>query len=716
MEFKYSTLIDPEMYETEGLCDGIPVRYHNNPELEEIDCLRCHEHWRENVGPLGVYKGGLADQWNGISIAIPEALPDRLGVVSYASEFAFVHDDVIDIAQHGNEQNDDLRVGFEQMIDAGAIKYSTSGKRALQSYIAKRMLSIDRERAIISLRAWLEFIEKTGRQEERRFNNEKEFLKYRIYDVGMLFWYGLLTFAQKITIPENELTTCHELAIPAYRHMALLNDLVSWEKERASSIALGKDYCINFIFVAMEESGISEDEAKERCREEIKLATVDYLRVFDEAKDRIDLSHDTMLYLESLLYSMSGNVVWGLQSPRYYTDAKFSQRQLDWIKNGLPLEVRLEDRVFGLSPSEDRVTHQAVIENGLPESGLGKNGNSSNGVDVNKALLSAVLHEHLKGHAVFKMSDHEVKVKASNGRSLDTKVLQAPYEYITGLPSKRLREQAIDAMNVWFRVPAEKLDLIKSITTILHNASLMLDDVEDGSELRRGNPSTHTIFGLSQTINSANYQLVRALERVQKLEDSESLLVFTEELRNLYIGQSMDLYWTGNLICPTMNEYFHMVECKTGGLFRLFTRLMSLHSTSAVKVDPTTLSTRLGIYFQTRDDYKNLVSTEYTKQKGYCEDLEEGKFSLPLIHLIQAMPDNHVLRNILTQWRVTRKVTLAQKQVVLGLMEKSGSLKFTRETLASLYSGLEKSFTELEEKFGTENFQLKLILQFLRTE
>ncbi|KAH8423754.1 bifunctional terpene synthase/polyprenyl synthetase family protein [Aspergillus melleus] len=746
MEFKFSTVVEPSTYEAQGLCDGLTVRYHKNTELEEIDCLRCQEHWREQVGPLGLYKGGLGHPWSGMSIAIPEALPERLGIVSYANELAFLHDDVTDIAKYGDEHNNDLKAAFDQVISTGTIKHAGSGKRALQAYVANRMLSIDKDRAITSLKAWSTFLDKAGRQEDYRFKSEDEYLKYRVHDVGMLFWYGLLTFAQAITIPENELDTCHQLATTAYLHMALVNDLVSWDKERQSAAALGKDYVTNFIFVAMEEHGISEYQAQERCRQEIQKATVNYLRVFEEIKARDNLSSDTKRYLESVLYSMSGNVVWSFYSPRYYTDASFSERQLEWMKNGIPKAHKPEGGASGLDQSElnfDRTvnadhamntngtgSHDTLNGNGTANSRHasvpGRNTNGINNGDT--SLLSAVITQHLSGRDGFRLGDHDMKVESFEheghdikevetplkGQCLEAKVLQAPYEYITALPSKGIREHAIDALNVWFRVPAEKLAIIKSIITILHNASLMLDDLEDGSELRRGKASTHMIFGLGQTVNSANYQLICALQEVQKLEDPKSLLVFTEELHYLYVGQSMDLYWTSNLICPSINEYFRMVEHKTGGLVRLFGRLMALHSTNPVNVDMIDFSNRLGRYFQTRDDYQNLVSAEYTKQKGFCEDLEEGKFSLPLIHLLKTMPDNYVLRNVWMQRRVRGTATRAQKETILDLMKQNGSLQFTEDTLEVLYGHMEKGIGELERKFGVENFQLRLILEMLR--
>ena len=46
------------------------------------------------VGPLGLYKGGLGPKWNFMAVTLPECLPERLGLLSYASEFSFLHDGI----------------------------------------------------------------------------------------------------------------------------------------------------------------------------------------------------------------------------------------------------------------------------------------------------------------------------------------------------------------------------------------------------------------------------------------------------------------------------------------------------------------------------------------------------------------------------------------------------------------------------------------------
>lgn len=90
----------------------------------------------------------------------------------------------------------------------------------------------------------------------------------------------------------------------------------------------------------------------------------------------------------------------------------------------------------------------------------------------------------------------------------------------------------------------------------------------------------HSIFGIAQTINSANYAFYMAQQELPKLEDPRAFEIFTEELLNLHRGQGMDLYWRDALVCPTEEEYLIMVSNKTGGLFRLAVRLMQMASES----------------------------------------------------------------------------------------------------------------------------------------
>jgi hypothetical protein len=92
MDYRFSTLLSPSDYSTDGLCDGIPVRKHIAADLEEIGAFRAQEDWSKFVKPLEGYRGGIGPAHSFMAVSLPECLPERFEIVSYANEFAFLHD------------------------------------------------------------------------------------------------------------------------------------------------------------------------------------------------------------------------------------------------------------------------------------------------------------------------------------------------------------------------------------------------------------------------------------------------------------------------------------------------------------------------------------------------------------------------------------------------------------------------------------------------
>ncbi|KAK4191213.1 geranylgeranyl pyrophosphate synthetase [Podospora australis] len=273
-------------------------------------------------------------------------------------------------------------------------------------------------------------------------------------------------------------------------------------------------------------------------------------------------------------------------------------------------------------------------------------------------------------------------------------VLRGPFDYLNQQPGKDFRSALVKAFDAYLECPAESLEVITKVVSMLHTASLLVDDVEDNSQLRRGLPVAHTIFGIPQTINSSNYIYFCALQELQKLKNPKAISVFTEELLNLHRGQGMDLYWRDALICPTEDEYLEMVGNKTGGLFRLGIKLMQAESRSLIDCVP--LVNIIGMIFQIADDYQNLFSTAYTANKGMCEDLTEGKFSFPVIHSIRSNPSNVQLLNILKQ----KTTNIDIKKYAVSYMESTGSFKYTKEVVKVLIARARKMADEIDEGKG----------------
>ena len=286
-------------------------------------------------------------------------------------------------------------------------------------------------------------------------------------------------------------------------------------------------------------------------------------------------------------------------------------------------------------------------------------------------------------------------------------ILLEPYTYLLRKKGKNIRTRLLRAFNVWLRAPEEKLREIDEIIKMLHNASLVIDDIQDNSVLRRGSPVSHKIYGVASTINAANYVYFIGLEKVLALNNYEAVKIFKDSMLELHRGQGMEIYWRDTYMCPTEGEYRETVVRKTGGLFNLAIMLLQLFSddNQCPKYDYVKLTSLLGLYFQIRDDYANLCLEEYFENKSFGEDLTEGKFSFPIIHAIQKYPRDNRLMNILRQ----RTQDVEVKKYAIQLLDESGSFQYTREQMKLLD---DKIRNEIEMLNG--NKQLKLVMDELK--
>ncbi|KIM38797.1 hypothetical protein M413DRAFT_419682 [Hebeloma cylindrosporum] len=264
-----------------------------------------------------------------------------------------------------------------------------------------------------------------------------------------------------------------------------------------------------------------------------------------------------------------------------------------------------------------------------------------------------------------------------------------PFHFITSNPGKEIRGKLIEAFNIWLDVPSNKLQVIAKVVNMLHAASLMVDDIEDDSQLRRGRPVTHKIYGIPQTINTANYVYFLAYQELFALRSAGTSTpprqpldaLVTDELLSLHRGQGLEILWRDSLQCPSEEEYIMMVNNKTGGLLRIGIKLMMACSTTNVDVDYVPLVNLIGVFFQIRDDLMNLQSTEYTSNKGFAEDLSEGKFSFPVVHGIHADKSNRQVLNVLQKRPTTPTLKI---HTINYLKNTTKSFDYTLSVLANL--------------------------------
>ncbi|KAN0032804.1 hypothetical protein ACTFIV_006727 [Dictyostelium citrinum] len=276
----------------------------------------------------------------------------------------------------------------------------------------------------------------------------------------------------------------------------------------------------------------------------------------------------------------------------------------------------------------------------------------------------------------------------------DFKLIE-PYSYICESSGKGFRNALIKSFDYWLKVGDKKVQDISQVIQGLHGASLFfnnnirIDDIEDNSKLRRGKPVAHSIYGIPQTINSANFVYFLIMDQCNKLGDPKATTIFIEELIRLHRGQGYDIFWRDTNTSPSEQEYMNMVNEKTGGLFRLGLRLLQAFSDN--NTNYIDLVEDLGMYYQIRDDLINLVSVDYQQNKSFCEDISEGKFSFPIIHAINADTNDNRLLRILKQKTEDRSV----KEHALEYIKSKGSLEYTEKKLNVLKEKIIKQIDDL---------------------
>ena len=92
MDYRYSRVLHRTSYRDDGLAHRIPLRIHQDTVQETAGALRAQKDWNAFVGPVPNYHGGLGSRFSFVRVTIPECLPDRLELMSYANEYAFLYD------------------------------------------------------------------------------------------------------------------------------------------------------------------------------------------------------------------------------------------------------------------------------------------------------------------------------------------------------------------------------------------------------------------------------------------------------------------------------------------------------------------------------------------------------------------------------------------------------------------------------------------------
>lgn len=183
---------------------------------------------------------------------------------------------------------------------------------------------------------------------------------------------------------------------------------------------------------------------------------------------------------------------------------------------------------------------------------------------------------------------------------------------------------------------------------LIHNFSLIHDDIQDNSPLRRGRPTLWARWGMAQAINAGDAMFVMAHLAVQNLTQrgvtAELALATLNALDSTCIaltqGQYLDMNFETRPVV-TSAEYLHMIGGKTAALLAASTWLGALlgGAPEAARSHWRDYGRMLGLAFQIHDDWLGIWGDPAITGKSAASDLEKRKKSLPVVYGLERSPE-----------------------------------------------------------------------------
>jgi geranylgeranyl diphosphate synthase type I len=245
-----------------------------------------------------------------------------------------------------------------------------------------------------------------------------------------------------------------------------------------------------------------------------------------------------------------------------------------------------------------------------------------------------------------------------------------------------------------------------AIPEILHNGTIIVDDVEDGATHRRGGPALHHAHGTDIALNAGNAMYFLPLKIIthdpgdlpaELRLDAYEMLMY--ELNRTHLGQGMDIYWHNKKeIDISEAEYLEMCACKTGCLGRIVARLAAIVTDNReLEAAVAAYAEELSIAFQIADD---VLDVEHALEKGgefgkgVGNDIREGKKTLMVIHAVENAPAAEAARLEEILWADAN--TGQEIEEAIGILESTDSVEYAREAAVELSESSKAHLEDLD--------------------
>ena len=230
---------------------------------------------------------------------------------------------------------------------------------------------------------------------------------------------------------------------------------------------------------------------------------------------------------------------------------------------------------------------------------------------------------------------------------------------------KRLRPALVILTSRLFEKNERAVVAVAAAVEMIHGASLLHDDVLDGTIVRRGKPTLNSTHGDHHSVLMGDFLLCQALLTIAELGQVELLQVISQAVADMTEGQIREAELQGKIDTAT-EAYMEVVDGKTAALMAAGCRLAALGcGAPPAQVEAVTIFGRkLGLSFQIVDDVLDFWGDPEFLGKPIGSDLKEKKYTLPFLDSYgRSVPEEQ-------QW--------VQKIVANGGLDNGGMKKIVR--------------------------------------
>jgi geranylgeranyl pyrophosphate synthase len=222
--------------------------------------------------------------------------------------------------------------------------------------------------------------------------------------------------------------------------------------------------------------------------------------------------------------------------------------------------------------------------------------------------------------------------------------LRAALEHLLSAGGKRVRPTVVFLAGNMLGAPQDKLLTLGASVEMLHTATLVHDDLIDGSLLRRGMPTLNARWSPAATVLTGDFLFSRAAKLAADTDYLPLMKLFAETLSTMVNGELTQMFTAKGMI--NRENYYQRIYAKTASLFEMSALAAAMVATDDEKIRTAmkNYGYEIGMAFQIVDDILDFTGEQTTIGKPVGSDLLNGLVTLPAIYYAETHPEDEDVR------------------------------------------------------------------------